>query len=310
MNILPKKRWHVRTRENIARVRKDELEAREEAEEKRKRVLQAEQEARTTLLRDRARAKYGVPEQHLQIDEPPSNLQSHSDKHVNFFEELEEGKVVTTRTNAETELEEKEKKEKYEKQIGYLTYLGQDTVETTGNIPWYDKVPQHQFNDASQEEKNIKSKLLNDPLTTIKKYIPSETKSIKSSSETPSSSIKRSLLDYQSIHRRERKKKQKKKAKKRRKRSSRSSSVSESSTNSESDNEEVKIQSRKSLELLRAERLKREKEERERTERLLARLQGKEVKEEKKEAPVVLQKYNSQYNPELAKQNFATYSKN
>ena len=59
--------------------------------------------------------------------------------HVNFFAHLEEGET-TANTNKEHEEEKKKEQEDYEKKIGLLTYLGQDTQELTGEKSWWQSV--------------------------------------------------------------------------------------------------------------------------------------------------------------------------
>uniref|UniRef100_A0A8C5XII2 Leukocyte receptor cluster member 1 n=1 Tax=Microcebus murinus TaxID=30608 RepID=A0A8C5XII2_MICMU len=98
MNILPKKSWHVRNKDNVARVRRDEAQAREEEKERERRKLLAQQEARTEFLRKKAR-------------------------HQNSLPELEAGAQVLALGNKEYE------KKKQEKALGILTYLGQSAAE-------------------------------------------------------------------------------------------------------------------------------------------------------------------------------------
>ncbi|CAG2053244.1 unnamed protein product [Timema podura] len=251
MNILPKKRWHVRTKENIARVRKDEAQAAEEEKERQRRTFLAEQEARTKTLREKSRKRY--QDESLEVETLSTEIPVSNNKHVNLFEDIEDGTIVTNKTNAEFEKEQKEEKEKYEKQIGYLTYLGQDTVEATGNVSWYNKVPNWAAHDSDNAEVGSKSKASADPLNIFKN--------------------------------------------------------SESSDNSRNSDKEVFVEKPKvNLEHLRAERLRREREEQKRTEALLAKIRGEPPPESKEtkpnHVPIVIQKYNSQFNPELARQNF------
>lgn len=60
MNILPKKSWHVRTKKNIERVRRDEAEAEKATRIEQARHLQVESEARARELRARAGVEEGT----------------------------------------------------------------------------------------------------------------------------------------------------------------------------------------------------------------------------------------------------------
>jgi len=57
-------------------------------------------------------------------------------KHVNLFEDLEAGET-TAATNKDNEAEKKKEIEEYEKKVGILTYLGQDSQELTGERSWW-----------------------------------------------------------------------------------------------------------------------------------------------------------------------------
>ncbi|XP_014678046.1 PREDICTED: leukocyte receptor cluster member 1 homolog [Priapulus caudatus] len=153
MNILPKKRWHVRTKENIARVRRDEQQAREEEDERQRRRDLAEQEARTDTLRLRARKRLrddGDSDSNdesagkrRRVDTPRGTDDDTAAvvgreaplprEHVNLFADLQAGDKRTG-TNREYEEEKRAEQEKYEKQIGLLTYLGESAREPP---PWY-----------------------------------------------------------------------------------------------------------------------------------------------------------------------------
>ncbi|KAL0271547.1 UNVERIFIED_CONTAM: hypothetical protein PYX00_008606 [Menopon gallinae] len=295
MNILPKKRWHVRTRENIARVRRDEAKAAEEEKQRQLRAEKAEREARTELLRKKARQQYNQEKpQEKQKSAPQDN------QHVNLFYELEQD-FVTDKTNPEYEKEKKEEREKYEKQIGYLTYLGQDTNEITGNVSWYNRDPEERK--AVVEEVAKQAKTLEDPLRDIKKYLGTD--SVQKTSPKKEASdvyVKEEKVgrEYEYLYKHTKKKSKKLKKHKKKKRKRKHSSDSSES----SDDERVVKKKSVSLEALRAERMKREMEERKRAEMVLQKLKGGVVKEEKVD-PEIESRYNSQFNPHLAKQNFS-----
>jgi hypothetical protein len=268
-----------------------------------RRVKLAEQEARLDLLRKRANKTKSS--ETITSSETAS---TEANEHVNFFSEVEEGKYVSQKDNPEHVKEKKEEQEKYEKQIGYLNYLGQDTNEIEGKRSWYDVAPKRRrhddVDDEGRIEVNIKSKLLHDPLAVMQKYLGSSEKfeKVNDKKKNPVKSLK-----YESVIsdlKKSKHKKSKKKKLKKEKKSKKSRRKSSSDNYSSSDDEVRRNLHRQKLEGLRAERLKREQNERERADKLLAKLRGEpEAVEKAPEVQQVRQKYNSQFNPDLARQN-------
>ncbi|XP_064415724.1 leukocyte receptor cluster member 1 [Latimeria chalumnae] len=266
MNILPKKSWHVRNKDNVARVRRDEAQAAEEERERKRRVELAEQEARTDYLRKKARLLLPTSscESSTLVEVPKED-----GGHLNFFQDLEEGKKTKT-GNREHEEEKKREKEKQERAIGLLTYLGQSAAEAQTSKPWYQEVPARSRADAEDATRHEKLKASMDPLKEMEKYM--------------------------------RKKKGEEKKKHRHKEKMKERKMVESSS-----------AGKPSMEQLRAERLKREKAERARTEVVLARARGDALRdrEDDHEPDDRNRRYNSQFNPELArrprKQEWKTY---
>lgn len=249
MNILPKKSWHVRNKDNVARVRRDEAQAREEEKERERRVLLAQQEARTEFLRKKARRQNSLPELEAADAGVPSSGP------VDLFKELlEEGKGVP-RGNKEYEEEKRQEKERQEKALGILTYLGQSAAEAQTQPPWYQLPPgKGGCPPGPSPDEKIKNRL--DPLKEMQKHLG---KKRHSSESRPS--------------REERPQKQ-------------------------------RPREPPSLQELRAERLQREAAERARTEALLARVQGRASQQgqvEVEETDERRRRYNSQFNPQLAR---------
>lgn len=300
MNILPKKRWHVRTKENIARVRRDEAKAAEEERVKQERIQKAETEARINFLRQQARTKY---DGRADTSNVKTEISTSASEHVNFFSDLEKGKIDYNKPNVDHEKEKKEEKEKYEKQIGYLTYLGQDTNEALRKKNWYEELPKRLTDKDKDIEVEIKKKVLHDPIQDMKKYLNiigsvCSEKHVK----TEVTSVKRRHYDSDDsdseMEKRSFGKKNKKHKKKYKKQKREKNDISEESS------EKSKVTT--NIEKLRAERLLREQKEKLRAEVLVAKLRGDPlpiIPSEEIPKSSVKQKYSSQFFPEIARQN-------
>lgn len=239
--------------------------------------------------------------------------------------------------------EKRLEQEKYEKQIGYLTYLGQDTHESLGTQSWYNvsRQSQAQNNGAENAEKvevGLKAKHLNDPMFQfLKRSFTVETKKITEKKDPPVNPTVSNLhgislgLDVSRKRRRSiseekkskktktrKKSKEKKEKKKKHKKEKRKRKTSSSNNKSNSDDESEQLKQKiklENLQKLREERLQRERQEQNRTKEFLrnkfpALMAPEEVKKPvesntETRMPLMKQKYNSQFNPYLAKQNYS-----
>ncbi|XP_017118870.1 leukocyte receptor cluster member 1 [Drosophila elegans] len=296
MNILPKKRWHVRTKENIARVRRDQAAAAAEEKVRQEKLEFAESEARINFLRRQS----GLPEKVTSAKETQEVPDSSSEptKGIDLFADY---KSHVKTTNKDLEKEQKEEQEKYEKQIGYLTYLGQDTNEALKVRSWYEVAPKRpEVGDPAATEAHLKQKLAHDPLTLINALLPPEKKDPKRATKrkregTPTPTPEPSPPQKSKKHKKDKKhgKHKKHKGGKGKKEAKETLLTAER-------------QKREKLERLRKERLRRETAERQRSEALFAPKDpavAASAASTPAPTPRIVQKYNSQFNPELAKQN-------
>ncbi|KOB72202.1 Leukocyte receptor cluster member 1 [Operophtera brumata] len=279
MNILPKKKWHVRTKENIARVRKDEAEAAEKEKQENLRIENADREARLSVLKNKSKQKLleaGIPEP--TVAEPAS-------EHINLFADYDN---AHKNTNKEHDSEVKEKKEDYEKKIGYLTYLGQDTNESLKKKNWYEVAPETSRFSRTDEIKETYNKLV-----------------LKDEDGRPKHSsldIHSGEISWKSKQRLDPIHAFKKYCHEKIKKSTNDSSRERSKKDTSNDKKDKLLK-------LREARLKREREEKYKTEMFLTKLNGtandtSASSSTEPETNRVKPKYNSQFNPELARQNY------
>uniref|UniRef100_A0A1A9W2B1 Cir_N domain-containing protein n=1 Tax=Glossina brevipalpis TaxID=37001 RepID=A0A1A9W2B1_9MUSC len=315
MNILPKKRWHVRTKDNIARVRKDEAAAKVEDLKRQQQFDLAESEARLNFLRKRS----GLPEKHRDDEKKTKDTPAIPSCSSNASEEVEQQhfnlfadyKSHVKTTNKDFEKEKKEESEKYEKQIGYLTYLGQDTNEALKLKSWYEVAPKRSIDDKESEvlEKDIKNKHKHDPLTLINALLPAteiKPRTITNNATSGKSNIipaeQQIRHDNDKIEKTPKKHKKGLRKTKKLKHKKRSKHSKHKKEKIKRDENEILNEKRLKLELLRKERLQREAKERERQEALFG-VKELSTTETAPVLPRIKQKYNSQFNPEIAKQN-------
>lgn len=280
-------------------------------------------ESRISFLRSKATKSSTVTSS--SNDEPPPETADDSrpvetSQHVDLFSDFEDKMKKVKPMDEEKRLEQ----EKYEKQIGYLMYLGQDTNEALGKRNWYDVAPKRSEDDAEERpvEVGLKVKHLHDPmLRFLKKPFAQKTPSTPSIAPivdvvSPSRSSKASDTIRSPGEKEKMKKSKKKKRKHHHHKDKRKRKHSSSGSDASDTDAEIKRHKLDNLRKLREKRLQREKAEQERAKEFLiekfpalapppvTRNREKSTTPFERPVPFVKQKYNSQFNPVLAKQNY------
>uniref|UniRef100_A0AC35TQM1 Cir_N domain-containing protein n=1 Tax=Rhabditophanes sp. KR3021 TaxID=114890 RepID=A0AC35TQM1_9BILA len=122
MNILPKKSWHVRKKENVWRVRKDEKKAAEEEQCRLDKIQKAEHEFKINQLRNKKGGDAGC-----------------CSKTLDSIFSQNEIEHTTTTTNKDYQKEKNAEVDKHESKLGIKKYFAEDTNEFKKTQSWYEK---------------------------------------------------------------------------------------------------------------------------------------------------------------------------
>lgn len=286
----------MRTKENIARVRKDEAEAAGKEKQEKLRTERADREARLSVLKHKSKLKlqeYGIE------DKVAAPKEEEVLEHVNLFRNFEE--AIKT-TNKDHENEVKNKKEEYEKKIGYLTYLGQDTNEALGKKNWYE-VPPAASGTSRSTTSNIKDTY--DKLVLKDKDGKPKPREVDEKNGEVGWKKKQSIDPMNAFKHLNHFSKTQPTPSKDKKSGSLSNKVDQQKDKKKKHKIDKREEKEKKLQKLREARLRREQQEKYKTELFLTGLNKTAVdtNDEEKDNRVKA-KYNSQFNPELARQNY------
>jgi hypothetical protein len=158
MNILPKKSWHVRTRKNIEKVRRDEKEAAARENDRLERIALAEREARTAFLRQQTGSQSGS-----------ASAAIGGQQRFDVFSGVDQGKG-DVRRNRDREQEDKDRTEEWEQKVGILTYLHKK--EKDSSQLWYLQPHEQRVGtkNGRDEERLHETVKRHDPLVLMTKY--------------------------------------------------------------------------------------------------------------------------------------------
>ncbi|KAL3087747.1 hypothetical protein niasHT_029511 [Heterodera trifolii] len=296
MNILRHKKWHVRTKENVARVRRDEAKAAEEERARSERAALAEHEDRVRRLKTRASTAAvasagdifggGAGNELAATSASSAATVGAAAGHVNLFAELEEQERTNTVVgNREYAAERKKEQDDWESKVGIMKRFAEDTKEYAKESEWWQGIP------LVREKVEKKTAAEDNKLETNKSKGGGQTKFMTEEE-------KRTLKKMRK--KKDRKERRKEKKKKKRKRHHSSSSAQSSSTDSETE------QRRKATKLdeLRRERMVRERQEQAKTKQLFVKPEPKDEKVVTVESQAEddrQRRYNTQFNPDLAR---------
>jgi len=260
MNILPQKSWHVRRKENVEKVRRDEAEAEAKRLEQESRHSKAEAEA--------LRARLGG-------STSTSTVTIEKDGHVNLFWDRDFDNSEKNKAD-HIETEKKEETEKWARKVGISVGLNDKSEEAANHWLFGKKSSGDQLKmveDLALHKKDLKRKSYEDPMNAFasKKSLDSTGKVDYSKSDfyCPELAYKALTSEQSTCQEKGPKRKTEKKRKNSKKKKHKTKKYSSDSESSEDKSGNSKQKKESKLDQLRKERLAREEKERKRAEELL-----------------------------------------